>query len=73
MGIKRVSGRTPCVESLDPRQVAIYRRMTGEQRARIGFEISEFVRKLAIAGIRHRHPGASEAEVRRLLREAIGP
>jgi len=58
------------VEPLDPRQIAIYRRMTGEQLLRIGFEMCDAVRELTLAGIRYRHPGASEAETRRLLRQS---
>lgn len=57
------------VEPLNPQQIRIYRRMTGEQRFRIGFEITDFVNRLALAGIRHRHPEASDAEAQRLLRE----
>jgi hypothetical protein len=57
------------VEPLNPQQIRIYRRMTGEQRFRIGFEIADFVNRLALAGIRHRHPEASDAEAQRLLRE----
>jgi len=59
------SEQTDCyVESLNPRQIRVYRRMTGEQRFRIGFEISDFASRLAIAGIRHRHPDASDEEIR---------
>ena len=57
------------IEPLNPQQIRIYRRMTGEQRLRIGFEITDFVTRFALAGIRHRHPEASDAEARRLLRE----
>jgi hypothetical protein len=58
------------VEPLCRKQIAILRRMTGEQRLRIGFEITDFVTKLALAGIRYRNPEASDAESRRLLRES---
>jgi hypothetical protein len=57
------------IKPLNQQQIRIYRRMTGEQRFRIGFEITDFVTRLALAGIRHRHPEASDAEARRLLRE----
>jgi len=57
------------IEPLNQLQIRIYRRMNGEQRLRIGFEITDFVTRLALAGIRHRHPEASEAEARRVLRE----
>ena len=57
------------IEPLNPQQIRTYRRMTGEQRLRIGFEITDFVTRFALAGIRHRHPEASDAEAQRLLRE----
>ena len=63
------SSTSSYAEPLNQQQIRIYRRMTGEQRFRIGFEITDFVTKFALAGIRHRHPEASDAEARRLLRE----
>lgn len=35
------------------------------------FELHELATELALAGIRHRHPEASPAELRRLLRERL--
>ena len=58
------------VEPPNARQTEVLRRMTGERRFRIGFEISDFVTRLVIAGIRHRHPGLSEPEVRERLKES---
>jgi hypothetical protein len=58
------------VEPLSRRQIEILRKMTGERRFRIGFEIADFVTKFALAGIRYRHPEASDAEAQRLLRES---
>jgi len=58
------------IEPLNPQQIRIYRRMTGEQRLRIGFEITDFVTRFALAGIRYRHPEVSDAEAQRLLRES---
>ena len=58
------------VEPLNQQQIRIYRHMTGEQRLRIGFEITDFVTRFALAGIRYRHPEASDAEARRLLRKS---
>lgn len=57
------------VEPLNRQQIRKYRRMTGEQRLRIGFEITDFVTRFALAGIRYRHPEASDAEAQRLLRK----
>jgi len=51
----------------------IFRRMTPEQRLQAAFEASEFVRELALTGIRARHPEFSEKQVRReWLRLAYG-
>ena len=46
-------------------QMAIYRRMSGEQRLRLAMEMSEFARELCLAGIRRLHPDWSDAQVRR--------
>ncbi|MBN2466109.1 hypothetical protein JXD38_10865 [candidate division WOR-3 bacterium] len=58
------------VEPLNRRQIEVLRRLTGEQRLRIGFEIIDFVTEFALAGIRFRHPGVSDSEARRLLGES---
>ncbi len=58
------------VEPPSARQIEVLRRMSGARRFQIGFEISEFVTRLVIAGIRHRHPGLSEPEVRERLKES---
>jgi hypothetical protein len=63
----------PYVEPDDARQEEILRRMTGAQRLRVGFEITEFALNLARAGIRHQHPGLSDEEVREKLRERLYP
>ena len=34
----------------------VYRRMSGEQRANIGAQMSEDAREIALEAIRHRHP-----------------
>lgn len=49
------------------------RKLGPEARARMTFELSDNLRDLVEAGIRHRHPDFSEKEVRRqLLRLMIG-
>jgi len=53
----------------DIRQIEILKRMSGEDRMRVGFEIYEFARKLAIAGIRYRFPDITEAELKEKLKE----
>jgi hypothetical protein len=51
----------------------IFERMTGEQRLRLALEMSADLREIRLAGIRVRHPGASDEEVVRLLvREDYG-
>lgn len=45
-------------------QLDAYRRMTPAERLRVACELSVACRELARAGIRSRHPGAPEAEIR---------
>ena len=46
------------------KQIEIYRRMTGQQRLQVGFELCELARSLVSAGVRHDFPGWNETEVR---------
>ncbi len=52
-------------------QIRRYRAMTGEQRLLIALQLHELACNVAREGIRRQHPGASEEEVERLLRERI--
>jgi len=61
----------PYVEPDNEQQDQILRRMTGEQRLRIGFEITEFALNLARAGIRHQFPGISDEGVKGRLRDRL--
>ena len=55
-------------------QFEVYRRMSGEQRLMLAFEMSAFARELARAGIRRSHPDWAEAQIaRELLRLAFLP
>ena len=45
-------------------QTEIYARMGGTARVSIAFELTEAVRRLALAGIRHRHPEYTDDQVR---------
>jgi hypothetical protein len=48
--------------------------MTGEQRLLLAFEMTEFARELAKAGIRREHPDWPETRVtRELLKRAFSP
>lgn len=54
-------------------QASIYRGMTGEQRLRLAFEMSQMARDMALARLRAQHPDWSEWELKRqLLRHAFG-
>ena len=53
------------------KQIEGYRKMTGEQRLRIGLDLRELACDVARAGIRHQHPHATEAEVDELLRRRL--
>ena len=48
-------------------QLQAYRRMGSEKRVAIAFEMSEDVRRMALEGIRSRHPDYSETRARRAL------
>ena len=48
----------------DELQREIVLRMTGAERVHLASEMSAMARGLAIAGLRHRHPGWTEEEVR---------
>jgi len=50
-------------------QVEMWRRMSPCEKARAVTEISQAVQKLSLAGIRSRHPGASDDEC--MLRLAV--
>lgn len=49
------------------RQLGAFRRMTPEQRLAVAAEMSDEIRAVAEAGIRHRHPAYSDDEVRAAL------
>lgn len=57
-------------------QVAIYRRLTGEQRVALAMQMSEDAREITRAGIRARHPEYDDEQtwhalVRLLLGDAL--
>ncbi|MGB7345138.1 MAG: hypothetical protein WBD20_13070 [Pirellulaceae bacterium] len=59
------------IQDIDQLQLASYRRMTGEQRLRIGLGLFDASVDIAREGIRNRFPHASEAEVEEKLRARI--
>lgn len=50
------------------RQVAAYRRMTGQERTSILFRLNQLTRETALAGIRSRHPHYSAEQAGLALR-----
>jgi len=55
-------------------QLDILRKMTGEQRMKIAFKLTDFMRRMALARIRAEHPDWTSWEVKReLLRIAFLP
>ena len=48
-------------------QLAIFRKMTGEQRLKLALEMSDFARELSLSRIRAEHPEWSDWEVKREL------
>jgi hypothetical protein len=47
------------------------RRLTPSERGALGLQMSEEARALAADGLRHRRPGASEAEIESALRRLM--
>jgi Rv0078B-related antitoxin len=55
-------------------QAEILRKMTGEERLRLAFDMSETVRAFSTARLRHQHPEWSDIDLKReLLRYAFLP
>jgi hypothetical protein len=48
-------------------QVRLYRAMSPAQRSELALRMSDDLRQIAAEGIRKRHPGYSERDVRRAL------
>jgi len=66
-----ISDTTPEARSL---QFEIWRKMSGEQRMALAYEMSMFARELMKEGIRHDHPEWTEEQVtREVLRLAFLP
>lgn len=59
------------VVDIDQLQLEAYRRMTGEERLKIGLGLFEASLAIAREGIRNRYPDASEAEIEEKLKERI--
>lgn len=64
MGRSGASDTDPAVTAL---LVAAYRRMTAAEKMQRVLECNAAAEAMAIAGLRARHPGASDAEIRRRL------
>jgi hypothetical protein len=58
--VRRPSDTTPDAEKV---QRAVYRRLGGRERIGIAFRLNETVRRMAVSGIRSRHPEYSDREV----------
>jgi len=52
-------------------QLAIYRRMTGEERLAIALRLDELACDISCAGIRRQYPDATDEEVEEHLRRRI--
>ena len=65
-----MSDTSPTAQAI---QDEIHRRMTGEERLKLAFEMSEMARGFALARLRKEHPDWTEWEFKReLLRYAFG-
>jgi len=64
------SEQTDCyVESLNPRQVRIYRLMTGEQRLLLSLDMIRSTWRIAADAIRNEVPGITDRQLRARIRE----
>ena len=59
------------MQNIEHLQLEAYRRMTGEDRLRIGLGLYEASLAVAREGIRNRYPHASEAEINEKLKARI--
>lgn len=60
-------------EDAEQKQHEVFKRMRGEEKVRLSMAFSDFVRDLALAGLRSRHPAASESQQRvRFIKEVHG-
>lgn len=65
-----MSDTSPEAEAI---QAEIHRRMTGEERVALAWEMSLFARELALGRLRAEHPDWTEWELKReILRYAFG-
>ena len=53
------------------RQAEIFRRLSGSERVEMAWRMSDAARELTVAGIRHRHPDWTEAQVHDALLELL--
>ena len=58
-------------EQTSPEQIAVFRRMTPEQRFRGTLDMIDLVHELRMAGIRHDLPSADDSEVLAVLRKRM--
>jgi len=59
------------IAQLDREDLEQARRMTGEQKLRAGGDLFDEACKWTLAGIRHQHPGISDADALNELRRRI--
>ncbi|MBS4027867.1 MAG: hypothetical protein KGZ58_04430 [Ignavibacteriales bacterium] len=55
----------------EPKQIERYRKMTGEERVEIAFQLTEFIQNVSRDGIRYQHPEFSEQEIEVELQRRI--
>jgi len=58
-------------EDAEKLQLEIYRKMSGERRLLLAFELYEFQRNVTREALRREHPHATEAEIEAMLRRRM--
>ena len=56
-------------EPLNPQQIRIYRRMTGEQRLLLSLDMIRSVWRIAAVAIRNQNPGINDEGLKQKLKE----
>ena len=65
-----ISDTTPAAEE---RQHEIFRKMSGERRLLLAMAFSDWIRDIAMEGLRRRHPSASEGTLKAIyFKEMFG-
>lgn len=58
-------------QKVEKQYIKLIRKMSGEERLKASFDLYEFAREIAIAGIKNQFPNISQSELNKKLHERI--